>query len=65
MELIARRLDILIDAPSKSLYDAGFVTILVNKQLPLPVQWKKSAHKLARVLRQAGNQPLLLNGVYG
>ncbi|WP_309087152.1 ImmA/IrrE family metallo-endopeptidase [Domibacillus sp.] len=66
MELISRRLGILIDyidTPSKSVYDAGFVMILINKQVPLPVQWQEFAHELAHILRHAGNQTLLPDGL--
>ncbi|OES45273.1 ImmA/IrrE family metallo-endopeptidase [Domibacillus iocasae] len=66
MELIAHRLGIVIDyvdAPSKSVYAAGFVVILVNKQLPPPLQWQDFAHELAHVLRHAGNQNLLPSGL--
>lgn len=66
MEFIAYKLGIgleYIDAPSKSVYAAGFVVVLIDKKLPPPVQWQEFAHELAHVLRHAGNQTLLPNGL--
>lgn len=61
-EIISARLGITLDyvrGPSKSVYAAGIVVIVLNNELPPALQWQDFAHELAHVLRHTGNQHLL------